>query len=217
MYVNPANRIDRAASLAFASARGFGLVIACDAGRPVASPLPFCLDGSDEATPRLLFHVARPNPLGALALKGGIWLVCVLGPDAYVSPDWYASADQVPTWLYASVQLSGPVRVVPAEQNLEHLDRLSAEFEGRLAPKPPWRSTKMTPSRREALLNAIVAMEMKVETIEGSAKLNQQKPDADNIAISAALQRQGDVAARMIAARMAALRPNLTYDRIEQS
>ncbi len=212
MYVNSPNRIDRAASLAFAAERGFGLVIGCAAGRPVASPLPFCLEGRDEATPRLLYHVARVNPLGALAADGGSWLVSVLGPDAYVSPDWYASQDQVPTWLYVSVQLSGPVRVVPAGHNLDHLDRLSAEFEERLAPKPPWRSAKMSAARRDALLKAIVAIEMTVTNIEGSAKLNQHKPDADNVAISGALGRQDDAASRMIAARMAALRPQLAYD-----
>jgi transcriptional regulator len=190
MYVNPANRIDRAASLAFAAARGFGLVIACDGGRPVASPLPFRLEDADAATPRLIFHVARPNPLGAIAAKGGNWLVSVLGPDAYVSPDWYASADQVPTWLYASVQLSGPVQ----------------------APKRPWVSDKMSAARRDALLTAITAIEMRVETIEGSAKLNQQKSDADHVAIARTLAQASDNAARTIAARMVALRPQLTYD-----
>jgi transcriptional regulator len=212
MHVNPANRIDRAASLAFASARGFGLVIACDGGRPVASPLPFRLEEPDAVTPRLIFHVARPNALGEIAAKGGIWLVSVLGPDAYVSPDWYASADQVPTWLYASVQLSGPVQVVAPEHTRHHVDRLSAEFETRLAPKRPWVSDKMTAARRDALLKAITAIEMQVETIEGSAKFNQQKNDADHVAIARTLGRAPDDAARAIAARMVALRPHLIYD-----
>jgi transcriptional regulator len=212
MYVNPVNRIDRAASLAFASARGFGLVIACDGRRPFASPLPFRLEDPDAATPKLIFHVARPNRLGEIAAKGGTWLVSVLGPDAYVSPDWYASVDQVPTWLYASVQLSGPVQVVAPEQTRHHVDRLSAEFETRLAPKPPWVSEKMTASRRDALLKAIIAIEMQVETIDGSAKLNQQKSDADHVAIARKLARAPDNAARTIAAHMVALRPQLTYD-----
>jgi transcriptional regulator len=210
MYAIPSSRMERAACLAFAGARGFGTVMACDAGRPIASPLPFRLDDIDAATPRALFHVARGNPLGALAAKGGVWLISVLGPDAYVSPDWYASADQVPTWLYMSVQLSGPVRLVPAEHNRHHLDLLSAEFEGRLAPKPPWTSDKMTARRLDALLGAIVAIEMAVAAIEGSAKLNQQKNDADHIGVARALS-VGQDSARGIAARMVALRPQLAY------
>ncbi len=106
MYVHPAFKVHPAASLAFAGARGFGLVIACDAGRPVAAHLPFRLIEQDGKVPKLEFHVARANPIGAIAEKGGTWLVAVQGHDAYVSPDWYASAEQVPTWLYEAVHLS---------------------------------------------------------------------------------------------------------------
>ena len=35
------------------------------------------------------------------------WLLRVNGADAYVSPDWYVSPDQVPTWLYQAVHLTG--------------------------------------------------------------------------------------------------------------
>ena len=75
MYVHPAFKVHPAASLAFAAARGFGLVIACDAGRPVASHLPFRLIEQDGKVPKLEFHVARANPLGSMAEKGGTWLV----------------------------------------------------------------------------------------------------------------------------------------------
>src|SRR5687768_7605 len=126
MYVHPAFKADRSASLAFASGRGFGLVVACSGGRPTASPLPFHLDYRPSGTPRLGFHVARNNPLAELAAKGGTWLVAVSGADAYVSPDWYVSHDQVPTWLYEAVHLSGPVRVLSDDEPREHLDELSA-------------------------------------------------------------------------------------------
>ena len=79
--------------------------------------------------PKLEFHVARANPLGAIAEKGGTWLVAVQGHDAYVSPDWYASAEQVPTWLYETVHLSGPVRVIPGDHTRGHTERLSGTFE----------------------------------------------------------------------------------------
>ena len=127
MYVHPAFKVHPAASLAFAAARGFGLVIACDGGRPVASHLPFRLIEQDGKVPKLEFHVARANPLGAIAEKGGTWLVAVQGHDAYVSPDWYASAEQVPTWLYEAVHLSGPVRVIPGDHTRRHTERLSAQ------------------------------------------------------------------------------------------
>jgi transcriptional regulator len=211
MYVHPAFKVHPAASLAFAAARGFGLVIAVDGGRPVASPLPFRLIEQDGKMPKLEFHVARANPLGQIAEKGGTWLVSVQGHDAYVSPDWYASAEQVPTWLYETVQLSGPVRAIPADHTRAHTEALSAKFENWLAPKEPWLLDKVPDRRREMLLSAIVAVEMTVETVEGAFKLNQHKQDEDHVAIAAALSQQADPSSRAVAERMIALRPNLDY------
>src|SRR5258708_21829639 len=211
MYVHPGFKVHPAASLAFAAARGFGLVIATDGGRPVASPLPFRLIEQDGKMPKLEFHVARANPLGQIAEKGGTWLVAVQGHDAYVSPDWYASAEEVPTWLYETVQLSGPVRVIPGDHTRQHTEALSAKFESWLAPKPPWLLDKVADRRREMLLSALVAVEMTVETVEGAFKLNQHKQDEDHVSIASALARQDDPSSRAIAERMVALRPQLNY------
>jgi transcriptional regulator len=213
MYAQPAFKVDAATSAAFAHERGFGLVVAVDQGRPVGSAVPFVLDPPPPATPaRLAFHVARGNPLGRLAEQGGTWLMSVAGDDAYVSPDWYRSADQVPTWLYRMVHLSGPVVVIPPERMVLHLEQLSAKFEERLLPKKPWLIDKLSPQRREMLLRAIIGIEMQIETIEGSFKLNQNKADADFAGAAWALSRQDDPAARAIAQEMIALKPQLSYD-----
>jgi transcriptional regulator len=213
MYINPAFRADRAASLAFAAARGFGLVAACGGGgRVVASPLPFLLDYLADGTPRLAFHVARANPLAALALRGGDWLVSVMGADAYVSPDWYASPEQVSTWLYRTVQLGGAVEAMAADALPDHLDSLARQFESRLAPKPSWTLGSVTPARRKMLMKAILGVTLRVETVEGSFKLNQHKSDADHIAVANALAARPDAAAQDLAAGMVAMRPHLTYE-----
>src|SRR6187455_204839 len=160
MYVNAHFKVHPATSLAFAAARGFGLVTASDGGRPVGAHLPFRLIEQDGKVPKLEFHVARTNPLGAIAEKGGTWLVAVQGHDAYVSPDWYASKEQVPTWLYESVHLSGPVRVITADHTQAHTEALSAKFEGWIDGKEPWLIDKVADKRREMLLKGIIAVEM---------------------------------------------------------
>ena len=70
MYIPSAFKVHPALALAFAGARGFGLFVACDGGRPVAATLPFRLIEADGKSPRVAFHVARGNPLAALAAKG---------------------------------------------------------------------------------------------------------------------------------------------------
>ena len=211
MYVHPTCKVHPAVSLAFTAARSFGLVIACEGRRPVASLLPFRLIETHGKMPRLEFHVARGNPLGQLAEKGGHWLVAIQGHDAYVSPDWYASADQVPTWLYETVHLSGPVRVVPGDHAPAHLEELSAQFESWLEPKPGWSPERVSEPRLAMLMRSIVVVEMAVETIEGNFKLNQHKSDGDHVAVATALAQQRDPSAQAIARRMIALRPHLAY------
>jgi transcriptional regulator len=138
-------------------------------------------------------------------------MVAVQGHDAYVSPDWYASAEQVPTWLYEAVHLSGPVRLIGGDHMQAHTERLSDTFEAWLAPKPAWKLDKVSDKRREMLLKGIVGVEMTIESIEGNFKLNQHKGDADHVAIVGALAAQGDPSAREVAKRMKALRPHLNY------
>ncbi|WP_076860714.1 FMN-binding negative transcriptional regulator [Bradyrhizobium mercantei] len=207
MYTPPPFKPDRAASLRFAEARGFGIACACDGGKPIASALPFYLSYAADGTPRALFHVARHNPLVKLADGGVPWLLAVNGADAYVSADWYVSPDQVPTWLYQAVHLTGPVRTLSGEELAVQIDALSAKFEDRLLPKKPWMSGKMTAARLDAMKKAIVGFEMTVEEVEGSFKLNQHKSEADFAAVGNALALQAEAGARQIAALMREVRP----------
>ena len=207
MYTPPMFKPDRAASLAFAQARGFGTVCGWDGSKPIASSLPFCLGYADDGTPHAAFHVARNNPLIKLADGRSRWMMAVTGADAYVSADWYVSPDQVPTWLYQAVHLTGTVRMQSDSELGPHLDALSAKFEGWLAPKPPWAVSKVTAGRLDALKKAIVGLVMSVDEIEGSFKLNQHKSDADHLAVATALALQPDAGAQAIAREMRALRP----------
>lgn len=211
MYTPPMFKPDRGASLGFAQTRGFGTVCAWDGHKPVASSVPFVLTSANDGTPLAAFHVARGNPLAGLADGASSWLLAVNGADAYVSADWYLSPDQVPTWLYQAVHLTGPVRRLSDSELGPHLDALSAKFEDWLAPKPPWTSSKMTAARLDTMKRAIVGLVMTVEEVEGSFKLNQHKSDVDYAAIASTLMQRHDEAAQTIAKEMVALRPHLDY------
>jgi transcriptional regulator len=207
MYTPPMFKADRAASLAFAEARGFGNICAWDGAKPIASSLPFYLGYAADGTPEVLFHLARQNRLLKLADGTSSWLLAVNGADAYVSADWYVSPDQVPTWLYQAVHLTGPVRMLSDAELAVQVDTLSAKFENWLLPKAPWTSAKMTAPRLEALKKAIVGLVMTVDEVEGSFKLNQHKSEADYAAVTDALASQPDTGSQQIAGLMRAARP----------
>jgi transcriptional regulator len=190
MYVAPAFKTDDAKALDFVAERAFGTVIAVDGALPVAAHLPLYIDRSGSKV-RFETHVARGNPLHEIVQRNPTVLVTVQGPDAYVSPDWYVSKDQVPTWLYVSVHLAGRARVIAAENTLAHVDRLSDQHEARLLPKPIWRSSKMTAEKRAAMVRAIVGLEIEIDTITAAWKIGQHKPLPDQLEVARQLDRRG--------------------------
>ncbi len=179
MHPSPLFRqASREANLAFARERSFGVLAvgAGDAGGPLLSHIPFLLAEDGGAVHA---HLARPNPILQWLAEG--WQPAVLavgGPDGYISPDWYeADPGLVPTWNYVAVHLRGRLRLRPAETLRDHLDALAAEFERRLLPKPPWRTSKVPERQLEALMRAILPVELLVEAVDGTWKLNQNRPD----------------------------------------
>jgi transcriptional regulator len=109
-------------------------------------------------------------------IAGSPALAIFTGAHAYVSPDWYGIDDQVPTWNYVSVEAEGPVTALDADATRQLIDDLSDHFEAGLAPKPIWKTAKMTPARLEALYRGLVAFELRPTRLEGTTKLNQDKP-----------------------------------------
>jgi transcriptional regulator len=147
---------------------------------------------------RLRFHVSRANR-AAPALDGARALLSCLGPDAYVSPDWYGTADQVPTWNYVAVEAEGPLRRLSEAELVAQLHALAADHEARLAPKPVWTRDKMDPARFEALVRAVAGYELATESLRGTRKLGQTKNETERSGSAAGLDSAGraDMAALM--------------------
>jgi transcriptional regulator len=133
------------------------------------------------------FHISRGNALAPALAAGFRGLAVSLGPDAYISPDWYESSDQVPTWNYLSVEAEGPVAALDDAGLVALLDDLSAQEEARLAPKPPWTRSKMSPGLFQTMVRGIVGARLTVERLEGTRKLSQNKGEADRAGVIAAL------------------------------
>ena len=177
--------------------RGFALIIGADGQRPVVAHAPVLLAGD-----RLRFHLSAANCL-CQVLRANPWVLAVItGPDAYVSPDWYAVAGQVPTWNYLAAEMEGSTRAMTRRETMRLVDDLSAHFEARLAPKPPWTSAKLVPRKLEAMLDAICGFEMRVERRSGVTKLSQNKSAAAVASAARHLRGRKDEGSRRIARLM---------------
>lgn len=174
MHPNPAFRKESAArNMDFARDRAFGtLAVSAPDDAPLLSHIPFLLN---EAGDRAELHLVRSNPIcRSLPAKAQI---AVTGPDSYISPDWYGADDQVPTWNYVAVHLTGVLEPLPPETLHDLLDRQSAHFEDRLLHKTPWTSAKMSDGVMERMMRAILPFVLHVEAVSGTWKLNQNKPE----------------------------------------
>lgn len=176
MHPNPAYRgPDAARNLAFARERGFGLMTLAGPDGPLASHIPFVLSQTGDV---LAAHIVRSNPIWRLLRNGEAKaLIAISGADGYVSPDWYGMDDQVPTWNYVAVHLRGSVSLAPPETLASHLGDLSGAFEPRIEGKKPWTMDKMSEEPLSRMMRMIAPIKMQIESIDGTWKLGQNKPD----------------------------------------
>lgn len=188
MHPNPAFRKTATDhNLAFARARGFGVLSVNGPAGPLMAHVPFLLS-QDGTTADL--HLARSNAIIAAGLPSQA-VLAVMGPDAYISPDWYGVPDQVPTWNYIAVHLRGTLVQLPDDAMDSHLNALSDTFEARLAPKPIWKSSKMGEGVMDRMKRMILPFRLQITAVDGTWKLNQNKTPAARAGVIAALESQG--------------------------
>ena len=158
------------------TARSGWLVTGNGDGPPTATLMPIMWRGD-----RLVAHMAKANPHWRAISDGMPALVIVTGPEAYISPSWYASKAEhgrvVPTWNYLAVHLTGTVSVHrdPAWLRAAVTDLTNRHEHDRVE---PWHVTDAPDEYITAQLRAIIGIEMHVERVEGKAKLSQNRSDA---------------------------------------
>lgn len=168
-------------------AHPLGLLISSDSDDLQANAVPFILKA--EAGPKgvLKAHVARANPQWQHLKDGARALVVFQGPDAYVTPSWYAAKKEhgkvVPTWNYAMVQVRGTVTVHEhPDWLMPQITALTGEHEGGRA--EPWALTDAPERFVEMQMRAIVGIEIAIEDIRGKWKVSQNRSVADQAGVA---------------------------------
>ncbi len=166
----------------------------------VATMLPFIYvppaarDASAGQHGALHGHLARNNDQWKLAAAGEA-LAIVRGPDAYITPGWYASKAEhgrvVPTWNYVTAHVYGRLVVHDDPAWTEDLvRRLTTKHEAYR--DHPWSVDDAPRPFIEGQLRAIVGIELEITRIEAKAKLSQNRPAADVEGVIAGLRERGD-------------------------
>jgi transcriptional regulator len=129
-------------------------------------------------------------------------LVVFQGPEAYITPSWYAvkaeTGKVVPTWNYAVVQVHGRLRVIEDQDwlrvQIEALTRSQEDQRER-----GWQVSDAPASYVEAQIKGIVGIEIAITRIEGKWKVSQNRPERDRTGVVAGLREGGDEARQAMA------------------
>jgi transcriptional regulator len=176
---------DRAALTALMREHPLATLIVATPNGPSADLIPLEFD---DAASTLRGHVARANPLWKHA--GAQALAVFTGPEAYISPGWYASKREhgkvVPTWNYTMVQARGALHALDDAPWLRALvGRLTDHHERTQG--SPWAVSDAPDDFLQQMLRAIVGIEIAVESLVGKWKVSQNRSAADREGTAAGL------------------------------
>lgn len=168
--------------------------ITATATGPMATPLPMFLDETEGEVGVLYAHLARPNPQWQADVLGD-GLAVFMGPDAYVTPSWYATKAEhgkvVPTWNYTAVHASGPVEFFDdADRLLDVVRRLTNMHES--SRNTPWAVTDAPENYIKAQLRGIVGIRMPIVNLEGKRKMSQNRPAEDRKSVRRGIEERGE-------------------------
>ncbi|MFA9438352.1 FMN-binding negative transcriptional regulator [Uliginosibacterium sp. sgz301328] len=169
-----------------------------------ANHIPFLLDRNDGPHDRLIAHVARANSVWRNACDGAEVLVIFRGEDAYISPNWYPSKQemhrQVPTWNYRVAHVHGKLTVRDDERFVRGVvARLMRKHEAAVNGERAWKMGDAPADYIDGLLAHIIGLEIAITRIEAKWKLGQNRDGRDRASAAQALEDRGE---RAIASAM---------------
>ena len=148
--------------------------------------LPLIFEGDSDVI--LIGHMAKKNPQWEHFRENSKATVIIQGPHAYISPSWYVSGRDVPTWNYAVAHLHGRVELIKDfREQVKVLSEMSKVFDS------GWKFSLPDDLKTEAdLNNAIISFRFHIEKIEAKFKLSQNRGEDDREGVRAGLLSRGD-------------------------
>ena len=202
MYTPPTFRVDeRSTILELIQATRLSTLVTTTADGLMATPLPLLLSAQEGENGVLYGHVARANGQWSTPPVGDA-MVIFTGPDAYITPSWYATKRDtgkvVPTWNYAAVHAYGLVEFFDdPDRLLDVVTRLTDHYEQQRA--APWAVGDAPPAFTTAQLRGIVGLRLPVARFEAKRKMSQNRNEADREGVINGLAASENAVDRLVA------------------
>lgn len=196
MYLPPLFREDRLEVLHdVVRHHPLGLLITAGPGGLQANAIPFLIKPQISELGTLQAHLARANGQWRELADVDECMVVFQGPDAYVTPSWYATKKEsgkvVPTWNYVMVHAWGRPRVIEDAGWLRvQIGALTDSKEAVFA--QPWAVSDAPEAFIAGQIKGIVGLEIPISRIEGKWKVSQNRPAADRVGVIEGFTAMGD-------------------------
>lgn len=163
-----------------------GLLVTAGSGGLMANAIPFLIAPELSEFGTLQAHLARANNQWRELADVDECMVVFQGPDAYVTPSWYAtkreSGKVVPTWNYVTVHAWGRPHVIEEVSWLrEQIGALTDGQEEVFA--EPWAVSDAPETFIAGQIKGIVGLEIPISRIEGKWKVSQNRPHEDRTGV----------------------------------
>jgi len=190
---------DNEAVIAFMKQHSFAVITAIGEQYPVATQVPLFINVNEEGKIILSGHIMRKTDHHKAFEKNEHVLVLFTGPHTYISASWYSNPQSASTWNYMTVQAKGKITLLDEAATYQAIKNITDHYEGQ---ETAAAFNKMGDDYIAAMLKAIVAFSIEVETLENVFKLSQNKDEQNKKQIIAALQQRQDENSKMIAEEM---------------
>ena len=179
----------------------FGTLVVLASNGLDANHIPFEIDPEPAPFGTLRGHLARANPLWKDFTAQVDALAIFQGPHTYISPSWYPSKKEhgkvVPTWNYAVVHATGPIRVIDDQAWVRRfVEQLTLRHEAHRS--NPWKVTDAPADFVDTMTSAIVGIDIPISRLAGKWKVSQNRPEKDRAGVvEGLLQNRSDASNEM--------------------
>lgn len=199
MYINKINlQTDSDTIEGYIAANGFATIVSVHEDDFTATHTPLHLKKINGES-YLFGHIARPNSQSQHILSGRKVMAIFMADHSYISSSWYDHVN-VPTWNYIAVHMHGSFIELSEEEAIGSLHDLVEKYEANRPNR--FEINQMTDHSIKSHLRGITAFKIKVEHIDASWKLSQNRDDKNKQAIIDQLKSSADPLAHKIAEAM---------------
>jgi len=182
----------------FLQENSFGILVTQQNGKSLATHIPLELSKNEDGHEVLVGHISKANPQWHNFKDNGDVLAIFQGPHSYVSSSWY-DFEEVPTWNYIAVHVYGTIKTIEGEALYNSLKGLMTKYE-----KPSKNPLKIEDLSDTTMrqINGIIGFEIKIDDIQATYKLSQNRDTKNHEAIITELHDTKNPGSKAIADNM---------------